>query len=541
MSKIGRNDLCPCGSGKKFKRCHGTLVALPHRRVDMTLPIRHAEARRVQREQQQGLGRPIVSTKVGDTRFVAVKNTILHSQRWATFHDFLVDYLWNKLGREWIQGEGTKAPESRHPVATWADVVREQIAASDMPGEQAKVRARLSTGADAALMNLAYDIYALEHNAEVQNKLLGRLRNRDNFGGARFEVCVAAVLVRANFSIEFENEDDRTTTHCEFTATYIPTGRKFSVEAKRREGNKPTLGRQLVSALRKAAQHTRIVFIDANLPDVGKEEALPKQLEVSFAKLAKFEDREVDGEQLPPAYLWVLNYPWSHHLNETSIRRVFLFDGFKIPGFSFRTQHATLRQLIESRKQHAEMHALINSLPGYGNVPATFDGDIPQYAFGLAGRERLLVGNRYSVPAEDGSEVVGVLTDAVVMDAERVAYGVMELESGQTTIHHFPLSDAEMDAWRQHPDTFFGVVKQQGEMKGPLEIYDFFLRSFSATPRASLLQLLAADPDLDTLRELSDDDLRSLLAERYALFAIAKGQAESDVVPKGPFTATLIG
>ena len=21
--KIGRNDLCPCGSGKKFKKCHG--------------------------------------------------------------------------------------------------------------------------------------------------------------------------------------------------------------------------------------------------------------------------------------------------------------------------------------------------------------------------------------------------------------------------------------------------------------------------------------------------------------------------------------
>jgi preprotein translocase subunit SecA len=22
-NKIGRNDLCPCGSGKKFKQCHG--------------------------------------------------------------------------------------------------------------------------------------------------------------------------------------------------------------------------------------------------------------------------------------------------------------------------------------------------------------------------------------------------------------------------------------------------------------------------------------------------------------------------------------
>ena len=23
LAKIGRNDLCPCGSGKKFKNCHG--------------------------------------------------------------------------------------------------------------------------------------------------------------------------------------------------------------------------------------------------------------------------------------------------------------------------------------------------------------------------------------------------------------------------------------------------------------------------------------------------------------------------------------
>ncbi|HRC63286.1 MAG TPA: SEC-C metal-binding domain-containing protein [Dehalococcoidia bacterium] len=23
MKKVGRNELCPCGSGKKYKRCHG--------------------------------------------------------------------------------------------------------------------------------------------------------------------------------------------------------------------------------------------------------------------------------------------------------------------------------------------------------------------------------------------------------------------------------------------------------------------------------------------------------------------------------------
>ncbi|MBU5889511.1 SEC-C domain-containing protein [Vibrio cholerae O1] len=23
FSKVGRNDMCPCGSGKKYKNCHG--------------------------------------------------------------------------------------------------------------------------------------------------------------------------------------------------------------------------------------------------------------------------------------------------------------------------------------------------------------------------------------------------------------------------------------------------------------------------------------------------------------------------------------
>ena len=26
VPKVGRNDLCPCGSGKKYKQCHGRLV-----------------------------------------------------------------------------------------------------------------------------------------------------------------------------------------------------------------------------------------------------------------------------------------------------------------------------------------------------------------------------------------------------------------------------------------------------------------------------------------------------------------------------------
>ncbi|MFE1242974.1 SEC-C metal-binding domain-containing protein [Fictibacillus sp. NPDC058756] len=28
MSGLGRNDICPCGSGKKYKKCHGILGRL---------------------------------------------------------------------------------------------------------------------------------------------------------------------------------------------------------------------------------------------------------------------------------------------------------------------------------------------------------------------------------------------------------------------------------------------------------------------------------------------------------------------------------
>ncbi|MGH7789114.1 MAG: SEC-C metal-binding domain-containing protein [Candidatus Binatia bacterium] len=27
--KVGRNDPCPCGSGKKFKKCHALVAATP--------------------------------------------------------------------------------------------------------------------------------------------------------------------------------------------------------------------------------------------------------------------------------------------------------------------------------------------------------------------------------------------------------------------------------------------------------------------------------------------------------------------------------
>ena len=78
MPNIGRNQPCPCGSGKKYKRCHGAYTAhesrphTPDSQAAFAQRIKESEALRVRREKQQGLGRPIIAAKLRDHRMVAV-------------------------------------------------------------------------------------------------------------------------------------------------------------------------------------------------------------------------------------------------------------------------------------------------------------------------------------------------------------------------------------------------------------------------------------------------------------------------------------
>lgn len=139
--------------------------------------LARAEAQRAQRERQQGLGRPIVSAEVSGHRFVAVKNRLLHSQKWRTFHDFLGDYIKMAVGPDWGNAELAKPLEQRHPILVWYHLVCEQQ--RRFVKEPGKVHPAQMTGAVAAYMHFAYDLYALDHNAELQEKLVGRLRDRE--------------------------------------------------------------------------------------------------------------------------------------------------------------------------------------------------------------------------------------------------------------------------------------------------------------------------------------------------------------------------
>src|SRR6202034_835428 len=65
MAKIGRNEPCHCGSGLKYKKCHGGPAGGPAAKALVSIPNvleMHRADERI-REQQQGLGRPIVGFK----------------------------------------------------------------------------------------------------------------------------------------------------------------------------------------------------------------------------------------------------------------------------------------------------------------------------------------------------------------------------------------------------------------------------------------------------------------------------------------------
>ena len=468
------------------------------------------------------MAKPIISAEVSGTRFVAIGNRLVGSDKFKTFHDFLGEYMKVILGADWGNAELKKPLEDRHPILQWYH--RLCILQREFIKEPGKVHSGPMTGAAAAYLGLAYDLYALDHNTELQGKLVARLKNRDQFPGALYETFVAASMLRAGFDLEFENESDRSTTHCEFTAISKSSGRRYSVEAKHRQptdgtdaaSDKFRLGRRLHKALKKRANNDRVVFIDINVPDAAVENDVPSYLSKALSDLRKFEGRlSPSGEPLPPAYLFVTNFPYQYNLEKSSFRRSVVAEGFQIPDFKGDAAFASLRGALDARDKHSDMFRLASSLLEHSTAPSTFDGKIPEFAFGGA-ENRLVVGQVYLVKDNAGVERRGKLTSAVVDEAKRLAWGVYSLENGQHVIATSPMTDAEIRVYRQYPDTFFGTLLPGARRsKTPVDLYDFFFSAYQHTPKDRLLTFLADAPDLERLKKLSQEELARYCCEWF--------------------------
>lgn len=517
--KIGRNDACLCGSGLKYKRCHGKLkqvIQLPRDDKEINKKTEELKALDIQRRIQQGLGNPIVSAELQGLRHVFVAN-IIYKGKWKTFHEFLVDYIKTIMGSAWGSKELQKSYKDMHPLLKIYKLLCEyQKTFVKTPGV---VHSAPLTGAVAAYLWLSYNLYIIAHNAEIQSRLIARLQNRDQFPGAYYETYVAAIFIKAGFTLEFENESDRSTTHCEFTATHNITGKKYSVEAKFRHrenlisksGSKDFklgIAQPLHKALEKKADHERIIFIDLDLPT---SEIIKYQMTDFVNMLKKYENDLINGSPAPPAFVFITNFPYHYDLDDTDYRALYFVEGFKIPDFG--NKKTTLHDAIQSRKKYKPMHDLWESIKTHTSIPSTFDGTLPEFAF-TNGDKRLKIGEKYTVSNSNGNELIVELGMATVDEANKKAWALCKDGNGLTHMIQFSLSDEEMNAYRRSPDTFFGVYHEQGKViNSPIELFDFYMKGHHLLAKETLLDRLKNFPNQNELSNKDRDELLEIYCE----------------------------
>lgn len=285
--KIGRNDQCICGSGKKYKKC------CKDKHLPRTVRVIHSGAtpeviekgaarmeakQRAQTEWTARYGhvRPTIHTKNWGKKLVAVGNQIVAADDNCKFiPDFLLDYVPYVFGKDWFDQQMRKPENERHPVSQWRAACLQQKYA----GPRGRPIQIVPSGWTLLYMTFAFGLYAIADNSRLDELLVHRLKHPEHFQSALHEVFAEATCLRAGFAIERENESKRGSRHAEFTAIHKETGERFSVEAKskgrpgemgkpgvRREQLRLRFGHLINGAIAKKPPHPLVIFIDTNLP-----------------------------------------------------------------------------------------------------------------------------------------------------------------------------------------------------------------------------------------------------------------------------------
>lgn len=499
-------------------------------RHEVPQAVQLREAKEYQRIKQQGLGKPIISMEFQGRRIVAVGDELYASPNWKTFIDFLDDYIKGVLGREWFKAEAQKEFKNKHPILQWYDIwLRAKSTDTTAKGE---IISRPHIGVSQSFYGLANNLYRIKRNVGVQTELIRRLKleDRSNFHGALLETCVASYFLGAGYDLEFENERDGDTTHCEFTATNQKTGRKFSVEAKAlqfKAKGKPAVISKLRDALLKEANHERIVFIDLGKPSETTDDS-KRWLTDAVERSNELETLpNLDGGDLPPAYVFFTNHSFWYDPEGTKSHFVATVEGFKIP-FMKTGYKDTIHNLLMEREKHREILDLTKSIDEHREIPTTFDGENPEIAFNPDTENApLIIGNKYLIPC-NGKEEVGVLTHAIVHEDQKKVMGMYEVEGKGTRIVNCPISDKELAAYRRHPETYFGKVEPKQKSDNPLEFYDWLYDCYKNSTKENLLRLMKDWPNYEELVSLSQDELAKLYCEHGTEWATSTNRRAED-------------
>ena len=246
----GRNDPCYCGSGKKYKKCHLEIDRDARRALVEALPMLEEKSRNAleyDRRLREEFG--VHVNYVSPIEWQGGKVWAIGSRVYPgrppreTFHEFILHVLRQTLGEPWRAAQTALPETERHFILKCFEQLSWFLKEHTDPEELARdgqVSAE-PNGWVRYLISLAWDVATLIHGGEPPDELFDRLRDRDNFQGARYELAIAAIFARLDCSIRWLDADPalRTVKHVEFEATHRPDGADL-----RRGGQEPPPGRR---------------------------------------------------------------------------------------------------------------------------------------------------------------------------------------------------------------------------------------------------------------------------------------------------------
>jgi hypothetical protein len=330
------------------------------------------------RRAQFGDVRKIIHADFQGRKIVAVGSTVHWSPSWKTFPDFLFDHIKHVLGVDWGNAELKKPFAERHVIMQWYDALC-RFQAQHPPGPNG-IAEGVPDGPSAAYLSLAYDLYVLGDHLALQQRVVARLKHRDQFQGARYELAVAATMIRAGFDIEYEDESDSRKRHPEFIALHRATAQKVAVEAKSR--HRPgVLGRQgdatprtefrlgihnlFRDAIDKAPNLPYVIFIDGNMPpEIAVEEQGKWLMEVQETVMRTDRVVVAAGPDAGSIFNMLILTNFPHHYGR--------------PGEPDPGKHALVTIPSAAKYALAAPRVLVEierAVRQYGHVPQSFDNE----------------------------------------------------------------------------------------------------------------------------------------------------------------------
>ena len=274
------------------------------------------------------VGAPISAIFQG-IRYVAVGSKLIPFDTKKTYLDFIGQYMKSVTGAEWGNAELDKSPDNQH------QIIKLYRKVAEIQKTQAKNKDGLyvldKTGSLQAWYQLAYDLHVLSHYSTLHELVLKRLKLKDQYQGARYELSVTAAMIRAGFEIEHQDEQDISSKHYEFTATHNRTGQKVAVEAKskhrpgvldypgeRSDTNQPKIyiGDPLGRALKKPSKYPLVVFVDLNLPPMEEDFQNSQWIRELKKTISNKEKQYKDG--MPANAFIFTNHPHHYEDEETA-------------------------------------------------------------------------------------------------------------------------------------------------------------------------------------------------------------------------------